>query len=87
MKDDPYMWRHRWAEAIKQRDEAQLLNQELKTELNHALVELHQARANVRAEPSRLEIAAMALMGLRTMSPEHALKEADVLIAAAREGK
>lgn len=34
-------------ERRKQLDESNALNQELKTELNHALVELHQARAEV----------------------------------------
>jgi chromosome segregation ATPase len=83
--------------AIAERDAARLLNQELKTELDHALVELHQARANTRSEPSRLEIAAMLLAGwfcnfdnpdaLACPRPKWWIEQADALIAAAKEGK
>jgi len=82
--------------AIAERDAARALNQELKTELNHALVELHQARANTRSEPSRLEIAVdlMAANLSRETNEWYykeeaiwALEQADALIAMAKEGK
>jgi hypothetical protein len=108
VKADRELIRNAGLQADKERDEAQLLNQELKTELNHALVELHQARAEVaqlrdtaaayeqatvnqqltvRADPSRLEIAAMIYSNLRGTSIARAMVAADELIAAAREGK
>lgn len=84
--------------VISELDKVNALNQELKTELNYALAELHQARGNARPEPSRLEIAAMLAQGLLsgpecvTGPEEFSIVEisvcmADALIAAAKEAK
>lgn len=71
------------SETVKQRDEAFALNQEL-----------YQARSNARAEPSRLEIAAMIMQGfasrkqyVQLTDSNYALSVADYLIAAAKEAK
>jgi multidrug resistance efflux pump len=71
--------RHEIEVAVKQRDEARAEVERLKDHLPDAT-------KMIRPEPSRLEIAAMALMGMRVMSPKHALKEADELIEAAKGG-
>ena len=77
--------------VISERDEANALTQELKKELNYALSELHQARANARPEPSRLEIAAGLMVPLmkndwtRKEMAVEAIKSADALIAASKE--
>jgi hypothetical protein len=87
------MLREEAFQARKERDEALALTQELKKELNYALAELHQARANARPEPSRLEIAAIAMQAFISSSgfiidiPKVSLEYADALIAAAREAK
>jgi len=71
------------ADLINQRDEA-LKNQQPTTVAQ---------QLTTRPEPSRLEIAALAMQGFITSSgfvidiPKNALEYADKLIAAAKEGK
>lgn len=86
----------RMERAANRLEELQRANQELKTELNYALAELHQARGNTRPEPSRLEIAAMLLAALAGRESESweaqletiwAIEQADELIALAKEKK
>ena len=79
--------------TVAQINELREINQELKTELNYALAELHQARGNARPEPSRLEIAAMCLQGMVSSgswgqsAAVVALEYTDKLIAAVKEAK
>ena len=90
----------RWGESgdtqpttVDQINELRELNQELRTELNYALAELHQARGNARPEPSRLEMAAMCLQGMVSSgswgqsAAVVALEYTDKLIEAAKEAK
>jgi len=56
--NDKYMWKHHWAEAIKQRDEAlaelELLNEKLDAELNSS-VTLQSQRDEARAEVEKVK--------------------------------
>jgi hypothetical protein len=79
--------------AIQERDEARAEVERLKT-INQEVLKANYTMGTTRPEPSRLEIAAMAMQGL-LLSSEYpksvivtdALWCADKLIAAAKEGK
>jgi len=84
------------AVAIEQRDEARADVERLKAEL-HDTIDSYKLNnlqpKTTRPEPSRLEIAAMAMQGFITSSgfiidlPKNSLEYADALIAAAKEAK
>jgi uncharacterized small protein (DUF1192 family) len=78
------------AVAIEQRDEARAEVERLKAEL--AAKSTVKESLSVRPDPSRLDIAAMAMQGFITSSgfiidlPKNSLEYADALIAAASRG-
>jgi hypothetical protein len=83
------------AELIKQRDEAKVTHaDDLSAQMLKLISGMNAANApQIRPEPSRLEIAAMLIAGsyacqdINPLEPSIALKDADALIAAAKEAK